>query len=113
MNKLEKYYDERHLSDREIEVACLIVKGLSNKEAASCLNVTEKTIKFHLTHIYKKMKVKSRAQLTALSFPYMEQAPPPPEILSEPEPPKKSVAQPAEVNCSGDLPRGNGAGYKV
>jgi len=54
---------ERGLSMREFEVADLVSKGKSNKEAANALFVTEKTVKFHLTNIYKKMGVKSRSQL--------------------------------------------------
>ena len=50
------------LSNRETEVAELVTQGLSNKEVANRLFVTEKTVKFHLTNIYKKMNVKSRAQ---------------------------------------------------
>lgn len=54
---------QKGLSMRETEVAMMVVKGLSNKQVADQLFVTEKTIKFHLTNIYKKMNVKSRAQL--------------------------------------------------
>ena len=53
---------QKGLSNREAEVAELVTKGLSNKEVANQLFVTEKTVKFHLTNIYKKMNVKSRAQ---------------------------------------------------
>lgn len=40
-----------------------MAQGLSNKEVATRLFVTEKTVKFHLTNIYKAMGLKSRAQL--------------------------------------------------
>ena len=59
------------LSNREAEVAELVTQGLSNKEVASRLFVTEKTVKFHLTNIYKKMNVKSRAQLIVWCLPNM------------------------------------------
>lgn len=59
------------LSNRESEVAELVTKGLSNKEVANQLFVTEKTVKFHLTNIYKKMNVKSRAQLIVWCLPHM------------------------------------------
>lgn len=51
------------VSRREREVVDLVAKGLSNKEVANLLFVTEKTVKFHLTNIYKKLGLKSRAQL--------------------------------------------------
>ncbi len=61
---------QKGLSNREAEVAELVTKGLSNKEVASQLFVTEKTVKFHLTNIYKKMSVKSRAQLIVWCMPH-------------------------------------------
>ena len=60
------------LSNREAEVAGVISRGVSNKEAASELFVTEKTVKFHLTNIYKKMGVKSRTQLIVWCAPYAD-----------------------------------------
>lgn len=60
------------LSNRESEVATLVAKGLSNKDVADKLYVTEKTIKFHLTNIYKKMNIRSRAQLIVWSLPYVQ-----------------------------------------
>src|ERR1700704_3383464 len=62
---------QKGLSNREAEVAELVTKGLSNKEVASQLFVTEKTVKFHLTNIYKKMNVKSRAQLIVWCMPHL------------------------------------------
>ena len=62
---------QKSLSNREAEVAELVSKGLSNKEVANRLFVTEKTVKFHLTNIYKKMQVKSRAQLIVWCLPHM------------------------------------------
>ena len=61
---------QKGLSNREAEVAELVTKGLSNKEVANQLFVTEKTVKFHLTNIYKKMNVKSRAQLIVWCMPH-------------------------------------------
>lgn len=61
---------QKGLSNREAEVAELVSKGLSNKEVANQLFVTEKTVKFHLTNIYKKMNVKSRAQLIVWCLPH-------------------------------------------
>ncbi len=61
---------QKGLSNREAEVAELVTKGLSNKEVANMLFVTEKTVKFHLTNIYKKMNVKSRAQLIVWCLPH-------------------------------------------
>jgi DNA-binding CsgD family transcriptional regulator len=62
--------NQKGLSNREAEVAELVTKGLSNKEVANQLFVTEKTVKFHLTNIYKKMNLKSRAQLIVWCMPH-------------------------------------------
>ena len=59
------------LSNRETEVAELLTQGLPNKEIANRLFVTEKTVKFHLTNVYKKMNVKSRSQLIVWCLPHM------------------------------------------
>src|ERR1700733_2430715 len=69
---LKEVLTQKGLSHREAEVAELVSKGLSNKEVASQLFVTEKTVKFHLTNIYKKMAVKSRAQLIVWCVPHVD-----------------------------------------
>lgn len=56
------------ISPRELEVIALVLQGLSNKQIADKLFVCEKTIKFHMSNIFKKVKVKSRGQLIAKSF---------------------------------------------
>ena len=68
---LKDVLTQKGLSNREAEVAELVTKGLSNKEVANQLFVTEKTVKFHLTNIYKKMSVKSRSQLIVWCMPHM------------------------------------------
>ncbi|PKR77738.1 DNA-binding response regulator [Halalkalibacillus sediminis] len=51
------------LSEREKEVLQLLVEGLSNKEIANKLFISDKTVKIHVSKIYKKLKVKSRSQV--------------------------------------------------
>jgi DNA-binding NarL/FixJ family response regulator len=53
------------LSPRERQVVQLIVRGLSNLEAASRLGITEATVKAHLTHIFQKFALRGRGQLVA------------------------------------------------
>jgi two-component system NarL family response regulator len=50
------------LSSREVEVLHLIVEGLSNKEIASALSITESTVKNHVNSILGKLKVNDRTQ---------------------------------------------------
>ena len=43
------------LSPSELNVFKLMTRGMKNREMADILCVTEKTVKFHNTHIYKKL----------------------------------------------------------
>lgn len=51
------------LSPREQEIAKLVKEGLSNKEVAQRLQITERTTKAHLTSVYEKLHVKDRVAL--------------------------------------------------
>ena len=51
------------LSRREYEVIAALLRGLSNKEIASNLFISERTVKNHLTHVYQKFRVDGRSQL--------------------------------------------------
>jgi DNA-binding NarL/FixJ family response regulator len=50
------------LTEREIDVLRLLAKGLSNKEIATQLSITEKTVKTHVSNILSKLNVPSRTQ---------------------------------------------------
>lgn len=54
------------LTKREQEVAAEAAKGLSNKEIARILNITERTVKAHLASIFSNLKVKDRLQLALM-----------------------------------------------
>ena len=71
VNLLSDILKSKGLKSTEIQVSMLVTKGLSNKEIANTLFVTEKIIKSHLTSIYKKMNVKSRAQLIVWCLPHI------------------------------------------
>ncbi|QKG84072.1 response regulator transcription factor [Kroppenstedtia pulmonis] len=53
---------EDSLTPRELDVLQLMVKGLSNKEIAEQLFISDKTVKIHVSNILKKLRVKSRSQ---------------------------------------------------
>ncbi len=55
------------LSDRELEILYWISKGHSNKEIASELFLSEKTIKNNLTRMFKKLDVKDRVHAAVLA----------------------------------------------
>jgi non-specific serine/threonine protein kinase len=51
------------LTSREQEVAVLIARGLSNREIASRLNITERTAETHVRNILNKVNANSRTQI--------------------------------------------------
>jgi DNA-binding NarL/FixJ family response regulator len=51
------------LSGRELEVLRLIASGMSNREIAQHLFLTESTVELHASRIRKKLKLKSRTAL--------------------------------------------------
>jgi len=54
------------LTARERQIAGLVAKGNSNLEIASALNITERTVKAHLTSIYEKTGIGNRLGLALL-----------------------------------------------
>jgi ATP/maltotriose-dependent transcriptional regulator MalT len=56
------------LTDREIEILRLIAAGLTNNQIASDLHLSAKTVSRHLSNIFTKIGVSSRAGATAFAF---------------------------------------------
>jgi ATP/maltotriose-dependent transcriptional regulator MalT len=56
------------LTEREAEVLRLVASGLANKEIAAELHLSAKTVSRHLTNIFTKIGVSSRAAATAYAF---------------------------------------------
>jgi DNA-binding NarL/FixJ family response regulator len=67
------------LSPREREVLAAITGGLSNHEAARRLTVSEQTVKYHLTNIYRKLHVANRTEAARLGYRHGLVAPQPTE----------------------------------
>lgn len=55
--------EDNTLTEREKEVLLCLVEGLSNKEVADRLYISDKTVKIHVSKIFKKLNVKSRSQV--------------------------------------------------
>jgi len=51
-----------NLTRREREILALVAEGHSNRELARMLWVTEQTVKFHLSNIYRKLSVSNRTE---------------------------------------------------
>jgi DNA-binding NarL/FixJ family response regulator len=56
------------LSDREVQVLELVAAGLTNREAADRLFISEATVKTHLVHLYAKLEVGDRAAAVAVAY---------------------------------------------
>ncbi|MEW6270155.1 MAG: LuxR C-terminal-related transcriptional regulator, partial [Thermodesulfobacteriota bacterium] len=59
--------DRDALTAQEIRVARAIARGLTNRQAASELFLSPKTIDFHLRQIYGKLAIRSRAELALVA----------------------------------------------
>ena len=56
------------LTDREVEVLCLIARGRLNKQVAATLGISAKTVGHHIEHIYAKAGVATRAGATLFAM---------------------------------------------
>ena len=54
------------LTETERRVAALVTQGRTNREVATAMFVTENTVQTHIRHIFQKLGVRSRTELTAL-----------------------------------------------
>ncbi len=54
------------LSKRELTIAQLVHEGLSNRQIAEQLSISVKTVENHLTNIFRRLEITSRAQLATL-----------------------------------------------
>jgi DNA-binding NarL/FixJ family response regulator len=50
------------ITDRELEILQHVAEGLSNAQIAKALWVTEQTVKFHLSNVYRKLGVSNRTE---------------------------------------------------
>ncbi|RRO20692.1 helix-turn-helix transcriptional regulator [Saccharopolyspora rhizosphaerae] len=57
------------LTPQEESVVRLVARGLSNKEVAAELFLSSKTVQYHLTRVYAKLGIRSRAELAARTNP--------------------------------------------
>jgi DNA-binding NarL/FixJ family response regulator len=56
------------LTEREIEVLCLIAAGKSNREIAEQLSLSVRTVERHVTNLYGKIDARGRADATAYAL---------------------------------------------
>jgi DNA-binding CsgD family transcriptional regulator len=54
------------LTPQELQIALQVVEGKTNKEVGAALFLSPKTVEYHLTHVYRKLDLHSRAELIRL-----------------------------------------------
>jgi two-component system, NarL family, nitrate/nitrite response regulator NarL len=59
------------LSERQREVISLVVNGMTNREIANTLVITQNTVKVHLRNILDKLELRNRQQLAAFAASYI------------------------------------------
>ncbi len=68
VNKLATRMQRPSLSRRELEVISELVQGNSNKEIASHLEISENTVKVHITHLLQKLRAKDRTHIASIAL---------------------------------------------
>jgi DNA-binding CsgD family transcriptional regulator len=56
------------MTSQELQVVRLVVRGMTNRQVASQLFVSPRTIDFHLRNVYSKLGISSRGQLATLDL---------------------------------------------
>lgn len=64
---IEEIANNTQLSDREKEIAHLILNGISNQEIADTLFISISTVKTHVQRIFKKLNIQKRHQLLRMT----------------------------------------------
>jgi DNA-binding NarL/FixJ family response regulator len=54
------------LTPQELQVALVVGRGATNHEAAAALFLSQKTIEYHLSNIYRKTNIRSRVELSTV-----------------------------------------------
>ena len=67
INQLQPPVGDERLTKREREVLILLAQGRSNKQIAAVLHVTERTAKFHVGAIMRKLDATNRTEVVALA----------------------------------------------
>jgi DNA-binding CsgD family transcriptional regulator len=58
-----KAWEEEELTPQELQIALHVARGMTNRQVGAALFLSHKTIEFHLGRIYRKLNMRSRAEL--------------------------------------------------
>lgn len=68
LTRTDKKKDDLKLTRREKDILEMLVKGNSNRDMAEAMFISEKTVKNHLTSIFRKLGVKDRTQAAVFAL---------------------------------------------
>ena len=68
INKNDEKEKLKSLTKRELEILTQVASGMFNKEIAMSLNISERTVKNHLSNIFKKIDVSDRTQAAVFAI---------------------------------------------
>ena len=76
LDRVKRWHDDveskiDRLTPREYEVLQLLARGLGNKEIGKSLDVSAKTVAYHITHIIEKLQVQSRQEATVWALQHL------------------------------------------
>ncbi len=66
--RLSQVAEDDLLTSRELEILRLIAQGTSNRDIASKLYISEKTVKNHVTNLFRKINVSDRTQAAVYAY---------------------------------------------
>lgn len=58
---------KKHLTVRELEVLQYVIQGMTNKEIARILSITDHTVKAHIASVIRKLGVKNRLEVALIA----------------------------------------------
>lgn len=62
-SEVSALYEAARLSTRELEIVALLLEGSTNRQIATRLNLSERSVKYYMTHIMLKLKARNRVQV--------------------------------------------------
>lgn len=71
LQKGKNYYKEKDISEKELDIIRLVADGLSNKEIAAALFLSEGTIRNYLSNILDKLDLRDRTQLAVYYYKHL------------------------------------------
>ncbi|WON78948.1 two-component system response regulator NarL [Serratia sp. UGAL515B_01] len=72
-SRTEQHNPFADLTERELDVLQEVARGLSNKQVATQLHISEETVKVHIRNMLRKLDVRSRVAATVMYLQYKSQ----------------------------------------